>query len=99
MAKMGIVNGYEGMFRPLDKISRQDAAIVIYNAISGAGYTLDGEKAFDDTSDISDYAKASVSALAANGVINGSDGNFLPLNTLTRAEAVKLIENLLNYIQ
>ena len=98
-AANGLVQGHDGMFRPLDKISRQDAAIVIYNAISGAGYTLNGEKTFDDTSDISDYAKASVSALAANGVINGSDGNFLPLNTLTRAEAVKLIENLLKYIQ
>jgi len=98
-AANGLVQGHDGKFRPLDKISRQDAAIVIYNAISGAGYTLNGEKTFDDTSDISDYAKASVSALAANGVINGSDGNFLPLNTLTRAEAVKLIENLLKYIQ
>lgn len=97
-AANSLVQGHDGKFRPLENISRQDAAIVIYNAISGSGYVLGGEKTFNDTEDISDYAKKYVSALAANCVINGSDGNFLPHNTLTRAEAVKLIENLLDYI-
>lgn len=97
-AANNLVQGYGGMFRPLDNISRQDAAIVIYNAIAGAGYKVEGEKSFNDTASIADYAKPYVSALAANGVINGSDGSFLPTNTLTRAEAVKLIENLLDYI-
>lgn len=97
-AANNLVHGYDGKFRPLENISRQDTAIVIYNAIAGTGYRVEGEKSFDDTTSIADYAKPYVSALAANGVINGSEGKFLPNNTLTRAEAVKLIENLLDYI-
>ncbi len=96
-AANGLVQGYDGKFRPTEKILRQDAAIVIYNALAGAGYKLEGEKTFNDDADISDYAKKYVLALASKGIINGSDGKFLPKNTLTRAEAVKLIENLLNY--
>lgn len=93
-----IVQGYDGMFRPIDNILRQDAAIIIYKTIVGSGIKIDGEKFFDDEADISDYAKPYVSAMAANGIVNGSDGCFYPLNTLTRAEAVKLIENMLVYI-
>ncbi len=93
-----IVQGHDGMFRPLDNILRQDAAIIIYKTIAGCGIKIDGEKNFNDETNISDYAKAYVSSMAANGIVNGSDGCFNPLNTLTRAEAVKLIENMLAYI-
>lgn len=93
-----IVQGHNGMFRPLDNILRQDAAIIIYKTIVGCGIKIDGVKNFGDEADISDYAKTYVLSMAANGIVNGSDGRFYPLNTLTRAEAVKLIENMLAYM-
>ena len=93
-----IVQGHDGKFRPLDNILRQDAAIIIYKTIAGYGIKIDGDKHFNDEADISEYAKMYVSSMAANSIVNGSDGRFYPLNTLTRAEAVKLIENMLAYI-
>ena len=96
-AANNIVKGYDGMFRPLENIKRQDAAVIIYNALSALGIKPQGEKSFNDTDAIADYAKVHVSTLAANGVINGSGGMFLPSDTLTRAEAATLIENMLRY--
>ena len=47
---------------------------------------------FDDMSGISDYAYAAVSALAGEGIINGTGENkFSPKNNTTRAEAAVLI--------
>lgn len=48
-----------------------------------------------DTS--SDYARASIMKLANNNIITGDEkGNFNPLNTVTRAEMIKMIVKALN---
>ena len=55
------------------------------------------KKTFADENEISDYAKEAVNALYNNGLINGIDGSrFAPANHATRAEAAKIIYNLLN---
>ena len=47
---------------------------------------------FSDAEDISDYAAEGVSALKNMQILNGfEDGSFKPLNSLTRAEAAKII--------
>ena len=96
-AASGLVQGYDGSFRPLDSIMRQDAAVIIYNAVLGTGVRLTGSKGFDDDAEIAEYAREQVGALAANGIVNGSGGSFFPADTLTRAEAVTLIENFIRY--
>ena len=83
----GLVFGADGKFLPQDNISRQDAAVIIYRLCGGAG----GNAQFGDYAEIADYAKEAVSSLAAAGIIAGSDGNFYPGNTLTRAEAAVIL--------
>ena len=56
------------------------------------------EDLFDDDSLIADYAKDSVYALKENGIINGYDNSFNPVNNLTRAEAAVLINNVLSVV-
>lgn len=92
---LGIVNGlspeYFGVGKP---ISRQDMAVMI----SRAGVCLnleledDAEAEFSDSCQISDYARAAVSALAQCGILAGNgQREFCPKLNATREEAAKVI--------
>lgn len=91
LCNTGIVQGYNGYFRPGDNISREEMAAVIYRALVYYGIKPEGEMTFDDDEVISDYAKESVSSLGANGIIVGDAGRFRPVESVTRAEAATLI--------
>lgn len=91
--KLGIINGYEGnIFKPNDKITRQDMAVIIKNAkFKDANASA---IKFTDVAEISDYALGAVSVLSGKGVINGmGDGNFAPKSFATRAQAAQMIYN------
>lgn len=93
-AKQGIVTGYEdGTFAPADFITRQDAAVILHRACTVKKVTLaEGEVRLTDADSVSEYAQASVTALAVSGIISGfPDGSFQPFGTLTRAQAAKMI--------
>ena len=52
---------------------------------------------FDDDNSIADYAKSSIYVLKEQGIINGVGGNmFAPYNTATRAEAAKMIYEIIS---
>ncbi len=90
----GIIKGMsEGYFEPDLNISRQDASVMINRILK---LVKDTEEMFNDDSLIADYAKDSVYALKENGIINGYENSFNPVNNLTRAEAAVLISNILN---
>ena len=93
--KVGIVNGIsENMFGVGKNITRQDLAVMVVNAAKYIEMSLDGDKniAFSDGETISDYAKDAVESLVKNGAINGfSDNTFRPKNNCTRAQAAKII--------
>lgn len=95
LAQSGIVKGSDGMFRPDDNITREDAAVIIKRFVEyyGAALGVRRESAeFDDNSDISDYAKSAVGELYVSGIINGSDNNmFEPKQSMTRAQAAAMI--------
>lgn len=94
----GIVNGVSDTeFGVGQNITREQMAAMIYRAGKLLGYEPKGEpKTFTDAQFISDYAKESVDALTAGGVINGKeDGTFAPQSTATRAEAACMIYNLM----
>ncbi len=97
--KEGIISGDgSGSFRPNDLISRQDMAIIIYNAARKFNL-IDAEEAnaeFTDSADISDYAKAAVFKLKSKGIISGmEDGSFKPLENADRAAAAQMIYSLI----
>jgi len=96
-----IVNGVgNGMFGAGQNITRQDMSVMICNALTYAGNTLQaGEFVFDDNDAIADYAKSSVSALYALGAVKGkTETTFEPTSFATRAEAAKMIYGVWNLL-
>ncbi len=93
LASAGIAKGDNGKFKPDEKISRQDAAVLLERVLTSVGITLEnGEINFTDANDMSDYAKNAIAALAKAGVINGmEDGSYAPIDNITRAQVAKLI--------
>ena len=93
---LGIMQGFEdNTFKPENYITRQDFAITLTNL-------LDVEESYGKTKvelkDIADkYGKTSIELLASMDVISGyEDDTFKPDNNITRAEAVKMINKLLD---
>ncbi len=94
-ASSGAVSGYNGMFRPDECITREDAALIIYRCLTDKTET-EYSKEFNDKSDISDYAADAVNYLSSKAMVNGdTDGNFRPKDFITRVEAAKLVSNVL----
>lgn len=87
----GVILGADGLVRPIDNITREEAFVMI-NRI----YKFEGTDApqFDDADSVSDWARADVFALCENGIVNGSDGKINPGANITRAEVVQLLENI-----
>lgn len=93
--KNGIVNGIgNGKFDPTSSVTREQLAVMLYRLAAYKGITLSGEGApeFTDAADISDYAVVAVAAMAAAGVITGTDeGAFLPQESANRCEAAAMV--------
>jgi len=92
----GVVNGQGGFFGVGQSITRQDVAVILYrimeNKISSAKTPL-----FKDYDKIASYAQDAVCAMYSVNILSGDDkGLFNPTNACTRAEAAKLIYNVLS---
>ncbi|MDO5586731.1 MAG: S-layer homology domain-containing protein, partial [Clostridia bacterium] len=96
----GIVNGVsDDMFGTGQNITRQDLAVMAYNAAlkNGVEFNTEGVQKFSDDDKISDYAKTAVYALKSQDIVNGIDSkNFAPQDTATRAEAAKILYALIS---
>jgi hypothetical protein len=88
----GLVNGLgNGTFGVGENISRQDIAVILWNAIKSKAEHGSAD-AFIDNDAVSDYAKEAVNAMRYLNIIAGYDDNtFRPSNAATRAEAAKLL--------
>lgn len=99
--KNGMINGIGGNeFGLGQNISRQDMAVIIYNALQKNGISVMSEEdsIFSDMADTAEYATEAVKALKSSGITDGyADGSFRPLGTATRAETAQLIYNVLIY--
>ncbi len=91
-----IINGVsEQIFAPEAFITRQDMAVIVFRAAQCMKLELSGTAAFSDENEISDYAKNAVSHLAGTGIVNGvGNGLFAPKDAVTRAQAAKIIYEL-----
>lgn len=94
--EVGYISGYsEKQFGPNDNITREQAAAILSRIQYLSDNTGVSEK-FADNSKISVWATGAVGAASEAGFINGYDnGSFKPLNNLTRAEAVTMLDNVL----
>ena len=96
----GLVTGYEnGTFRPNDKISRQDMAVMISRALEKykgleVVQDLDQNLDFSDNNIMANYSKPSIATIVKYGIVKGNpDKTFKPASNLTRAEAAIVINN------
>jgi hypothetical protein len=104
-AGYGIIKGYgDGNFGPNDKITREEAMLMIARAMNITGLDAklsDGEatallQGFADAGDVSGYAETQVAACLKTGVITGRDGGRIaPKEYITRAEVAVIVERLL----
>ena len=88
----GIMKGDGATVRPNDKITREEAAIMMSRAFGVAG--ADSTKGFLDATSVSDWAKSAVFGMEAKGYINGYNGNFQPKANISRAAVVTMIDNI-----
>lgn len=92
--EQGIVNGIGENFEPKRTITREEAATMMARALELTSTATTTN--FKDDAAIQNYAKASVAACAAAGIMTGDNGSFRPADTLTRAEAAQIMVNVLN---
>ena len=87
---LGLIKGHEdGTFKPNDKLTRVQAAAIIVRALD-----LKAEKAAPFT-DIGDYAaetQAEIAAAYENQIVKGSNGKFMPAESVTRAQLALMIK-------
>lgn len=89
----GFFGGYENnTFRPNNPIKREEVAKVVSSAITTGEADGEGATNLTDYSTIQEWAKSSVNAVYNKGYILGyPEGVYRPAKALTRAEAVKII--------
>ncbi|MCH4167110.1 MAG: S-layer homology domain-containing protein [Megasphaera sp.] len=89
-----IMKGYSNnTFRPQQKLTREEFAVIAYNYMNYKGLTTsDTATPFADESKISPWAKKAVDAMSAAGYMKGGAKNtFNPKNDITRGEAVNVL--------
>ncbi len=94
-ASLGIVNGSDGMFRPTDSISRQEAASILKRTAELLDIkATDKNNVFADQSSISNWAKEAVAFVTSIGVMNGDGEKFNPSGMFTREQAYITMYNM-----
>lgn len=97
--QMGLINGLaDGTFGAGMPISRQDMAVMIYNAakLKNVIFTNKGGQEFKDSGSVSDYARQAVEALSGRNIIHGNEnGEFNPHKLCTRAEMAVMLQRVL----
>lgn len=87
----GIILGDGSTVRPTDKISREEAAVMLARAF--AVKESSGSAKFNDAASVASWAKGYVVSMEEKGYINGSNNSFQPKAKITRAEIVTIINN------
>ena len=91
-AAAGILQGDGHTLRPLDPITRQEAAVMLGRALAVTENTA-GLNAFADGAQAADWAAGYLGGMARAGILNGYQGNIMPTATITRAEVAQLLDN------
>ena len=100
-ALLGIAGGSNGNYNPKAPITRQDAMVMICNALKAVGKTLTNGLAADfsvyrDEGEIAPYAREAMGILVQMGVVKGNgSGYLLPRGLLSRAEAAVLLHTIM----
>ena len=99
----GVIKGFsETQFGSGYPVTRQDLAVMIYNALMQADVVLsekNNELVVKDADSVAPYAKEAVDALCRARIISGDqDGFFNPKNSASRAEIAVILYHVINLI-
>ncbi|MBP8640450.1 MAG: S8 family serine peptidase [Oscillospiraceae bacterium] len=97
-AANGIVSGTgEGMFSPMDSVTREQMAVLLYRyavyyGLTDGSYNNSTLAAFSDAKDISAWAKSEMAWAVGNGLITGRTGSTIcPKDSAARCEVATII--------
>lgn len=100
-----LINGFEdGTFRPNDKITREQAMVILSSAMSITGLKAKLPvqstdmilRSYKDVTDTSTWAQSGIADSVQSGIISGRSGSKLaPKADMTRAEVAAMIHRLL----
>jgi len=86
-----------GKARPLDFISREEAAVIYSRVFQLQANGILPSQKFADAALIADWSREAVHAMQQNSYIKGKNGNkFDPKGHLTRAEAFQIFDNVVD---
>lgn len=95
----GIVNGVsETHFGAGECLTREQMTAMLYRVIMKFAPYVEYEKEveFEDSADISEYAREAVDAMSYFGAVNGMGGNcFMPKGTATRSQSAVIVYRVL----
>ncbi|GGD86383.1 S-layer homology domain-containing protein [Paenibacillus nasutitermitis] len=95
VASGALEGGTDGKISPLETLTREQAALILYRVFTVSPAVKEVEPFQDDTK-IASWSKAAVYAMKEAGYVTGTpEGAFQPKKALTRAEAVKMINNVM----
>ena len=95
LAAAGVMQGDGVNAYPQNNITREEAIVLIARAFGVA--ESDAAISYPDAADISSWAIGYIRAMTANGYIQGDEnGRCNPKNSLTRAEAVTILNNMVD---
>lgn len=87
----GIVQGVgENRFAPMDSITREQLAVMLWRA-SGSPGSTQSLAAFPDAGTCSNWASTALAWAVERGILNGMDGRLAPGGTATRAQAAAML--------
>lgn len=95
-ARLGIVNGANGLFRPNDPVSRAEAAAMMQRCMNVLGYSEANQQPqqFSDNYEIPRWAVTAIKYISGRtdvsgqSIMGGSGGKFNPLGTYTVEQAI-----------
>ncbi|WP_106765915.1 S-layer homology domain-containing protein [Paenibacillus faecalis] len=96
---LGIVRGKgDRLFKPMDPVTRQEAAVMIVRAmkLDASGQDAAAASRYKDSDKLASWARYEVGAATAVGWMQGSEGLFRPHDPITREETAVLLDRVLS---
>jgi hypothetical protein len=90
-----------GLFAPERAISRQEMAVMLMNYANFKGFEMPKNREalnFADADSFASWARNAILEMTEAGVINGSNGMFMPHRDATRAEVAQMFRNFLRFV-
>ncbi|MBB4823244.1 hypothetical protein HNO89_000462 [Sporosarcina luteola] len=95
----GLIKGQDGKFRPTEKVTRAQMALLFYRAYeiqNGKKYAGQTKAPFSDMKKYNTEAKDAVDMLYALHMAAGENGKFMPGDSTSRGQATKMLIEFLN---